>query len=35
MEKTLFISDNVDLHIYGLTAAYIHSCMEYREKIVL
>ena len=33
--KTLFISDNVDLHIYRLTAAYIHSCMEYRQKIVL
>ena len=33
--KTLFISDNVDHHIYRLTAAYIHSCMEYRQKIVL
>ena len=33
--KTLFISDNVDLHIYRLTAAYIHSCMEYRQKLVL
>ena len=34
-EKTLLIFNNVDPHIYRLTAAYIHSCMEYRQKLVL
>ena len=34
-EKTLFIFNNVSSHIYRLTAAYIHSCMEYRQKLVL
>ena len=34
-EKTLFIFKYVDPHIYRLTAAYIHSCMEYRQKHVL
>ena len=34
-EKTLFIFNNVDPHIYRLTADYIHSCMEYRQKLVL
>ena len=33
--KTLFIFNNVDPHIYKLTAAYIHLCMEYRQKLVL
>ena len=28
--KTLFIFNNFDPHIYKLTAAYIHLCMEYR-----
>ena len=31
-EKTLFLFNNVDPHIYRLTAANIHSCMEYRKK---
>ena len=34
-EKTLFIFNNVDPHIYRLIASYIHSCMEYRQKLVL
>ena len=34
-EKTLFIFNNVDPHIYRLTAAYIHLCMEYRQKLAL
>ena len=34
-EKTLFILNNVSSHIYRLTAANIHSCMEYRQKLVL
>ena len=34
-EKTLFIFNNVDPYIYRLTTAYIHSCMKYRQKLVL
>ena len=34
-KKTLFIFNNIDPHIYRVTAAYIHSCMEYRQKIGL
>ena len=34
-EKPLFIFNNVDPHIYRRTATSIHSCMEYREKLVL
>ena len=34
-EKTFFIFNNVDPHNYRLTAAYVHSCMEYRQKLVL
>ena len=30
-----FIFNNVDPHIYRLTAAYIHLCMEYRQQLVL
>ena len=30
IKKTLHQFNNVDPHIYRLTAAYIHSCMEYR-----
>ena len=33
-EKILFIFKNVDPQIYRLTAAYIHSCMEYIQKLV-
>ena len=29
-----FIFNNADPHIYRLTAAYIHSCMEDRQKLV-
>jgi len=35
MEATLFMFNNVDRHIYRLTAAYKHLCMEYRQKLVL
>ena len=35
IKKIFFIFNNVDPHIYRLTAAYIHSCMEYRQKLVL
>ena len=34
-EKTLFIFNNVDPHIYRLTASYIHLCMEYGQKHIL
>ena len=34
-EQTLFIFNNVGSHINRLTAAYIPSCMEYRQKLVL
>ena len=34
-EKILFIVNNVDPHIYRLTAAYLHSYMEHRQKLVL
>ena len=34
-EKTLFLFNNVDPHIYRLTAAHIHSCMEHRQKFIL
>ena len=34
-KNTLFIFNNVNPYIYRLTAAYIHSCMEYRQKLVL
>ena len=27
--------NNANPHIYRLTAAYTHSCMEYRQKLVL
>ena len=35
IKKIFFIFNNVDPHIYRLTAAYIHLCMEYRQKLVL
>ena len=34
-ENTLFIINNVNPYIYRLTAAYIHSCMTYRQKLFL
>ena len=34
-ENTLFIFNNVNPYIYRLTAAYTHSCMKYRQKLVL
>ena len=34
-EKILFIFKNVDPQIYRLTAAYVRSCMEYIQKLVL
>ena len=34
MEANLMFN-NVDRHIYRLTAAYKHLCMEYRQKLVL
>ena len=34
-ENTLFIFNNVNPYIYRLTDAYTHSCMKYRQKLVL
>ena len=35
IKKMFFILNNIDPHICRLTAAYIHLCMEYRQKLVL